>query len=368
LRVGSDLSRKLFPSPWKTSVSALETFAQCPFRFYARYGLRAEEREHYEPDVRERGTYQHDVLEEFHNRAMKLGGWDKLDVDTARALVTDIADELRSSSAGGKMDHDEVTRFQADGLVLNLEKLITSIVGWMETYSFRPEVAELGFGLDGEEGLPAMEIDLGVHGLMLLRGRIDRVDLLPVDDDPDTALVAIADYKSSPKAVDQTLLANGLQLQLLSYLHVVKELPGLAERLGKKTLIPAGVFYVALRPGNSKSMDRDKLAEDEAAWRMGFQHQGRLNTDRFDAFDSSGGKSKQFKTRGQDHVSAEEFNGLREMVVGHLATLGGRVMEGEVEPAPYRHKGKVPCDYCEFSAVCRFDPWEKEYRALKKPG
>jgi ATP-dependent helicase/nuclease subunit B len=365
--IGPGLTELIFPTPWKTSVSALETFAQCPFRFYARYGLRAKERQYYEPDVREKGTYQHDVLEEFHNRAMKLGGWDRLEVDDARALVTDIADELRSSSAEGKMDHDEVTRFQADNLVVNLEKLVTSIVGWMGTYSFRPEVAELGFGLDGEDGLPAMEIDLGEHGTMLLRGRIDRVDLLPTDDDPGKALVAIADYKSSPKAVDETLLANGLQLQLLSYLHVVRELPGLAERLGKRELIPAGVFYVSLRPGNSKSVDRDKVVVDESAWRAGFQHQGRLNAQWLEAFDSSGGKSRQFKSRGKDQAPPERFNELQKMVVEHVRSLGVRVMGGEAAASPYRHKGAAPCDYCEFSPVCRFDSWETEYRALRKP-
>lgn len=362
------LVESLFPVPLKTSVSALESYAGCPFKFFVKYGLGAEERKSCEPDVREKGTYQHDVLEEFHRRAMEQGGWDALDVDQARALVTDIAAELRSTSAEGKMDHDDVTRFQADNLVMNLEKLITSMVGWLQTYAFRPRAAELGFGLDGDEGLPALEIDLGSGATMLLRGRIDRIDLLPADDDPDTALVAIADYKSSSKEIKDVLLENGLQLQLLSYLHVVKQLPGLAERLGMRELIPSGVFYVTLRPGGNKSINRDKVAEDESAWRAGFQHQGRINADRLELFDSSKGKSKQFKSRGKELVSDARLREIQEMVVENLKRLGQRVLSGDVEVSPYRYAGETPCDWCEFKGICRFDPWEKEYRALAEGG
>jgi len=365
-RISPALTSKLFPLPWRTSVSALETFAQCPFRFYARYGLRADERQHFEPDVREKGTYQHDVLEEFHHRAMKLGGWDQLDVDDAIALLRQVAMDIRGSSADGKMDHDDATRFQADTLVANLEKLIVSMVGWMRTYAFRPNQAELGFGLAENSPLPALEIDLGNDRSMNLRGRIDRIDLLPLDE-PGKALVVIADYKSSAKKVDELLLHNGLQLQLLSYLHVVQELPGLAELLEQKQLIPAGVFYVSLRPGGSKPVSRDHVQEPENAWRTGFQHQGRLNATWFDSFDSTGGNSKQFKSKGRDHVAADKFDRLREMVIEHVKSIGTRVLDGEVGVSPYRLQGKAPCDYCEYRSICRFDHWESEYRALKRP-
>ncbi|MGB0580750.1 MAG: PD-(D/E)XK nuclease family protein, partial [Limisphaerales bacterium] len=367
VRISPALTNQLFPQPWRTSVSALETFAQCPFRFYARYGLRADERKHFEPDVREKGTYQHDVLEEFHHRAMKRGGWDQLDVEAAKELLHEVALDIRGTSAEGKMDHDDATRFQAETLVGNLEKLVVSMIGWMQTYAFRPNQAELGFGLAENSPLPALEITLDGDRSLRLRGRIDRIDLLPVEDQPGKALIVIADYKSSVKKVDEMLLHNGLQLQLLSYLHVVQELPGLAELLEQKQLIPAGVFYVSLRPGGSKPVNRDRVQTPESAWRTGYQHQGRLNATWFDSFDSTGGNSKQFKSKGRDHVAADEFDRLREMVVEHVKSIGTRVLDGEVGVSPYRLQGKAPCDYCEYRSICRFDHWEAEYRALKRP-
>ena len=49
-----------------SSVSRLELFAACPFRFFVHSGLRAEERKRFEVDARERGSFQHDVLRRFH--------------------------------------------------------------------------------------------------------------------------------------------------------------------------------------------------------------------------------------------------------------------------------------------------------------
>ena len=42
-------------------------FAACPFRFFVRSGLRADERKVFELDARERGSFQHDVLKTFHD-------------------------------------------------------------------------------------------------------------------------------------------------------------------------------------------------------------------------------------------------------------------------------------------------------------
>ena len=50
----------------RTSVSRLEEFASCPFRFFVRSGLRADERKVFELDARERGSFQHEVLKIFH--------------------------------------------------------------------------------------------------------------------------------------------------------------------------------------------------------------------------------------------------------------------------------------------------------------
>ncbi len=366
--LGAPLAAQMFPIPWKTSVSALEKFAECPFKFYANYGLRADERAEFEPDIREQGTFQHDVMEEFHKRAMAAGGWDALDVNSARDMVTEIANDLLPTSAEGKLNRNAATLFQAKTMVENLRKLVGALVGWMETNAFRPRHAELSFGLD-EQALPGLPIEIDAQRSLLLRGKIDRIDLMPLADDPGKALVVIVDYKSSVKKLEATPLWNGLQLQLLSYLHVVRELPGLAEFVEAKELIPAGVFYVNLRPAGSDPVARGEIADDDETQSRLFQHQGRFNKELLDFFDSVGGRSGsgQVKRSGNNPVSGEALEALRERVVGHVRSFGGRVLDGDVAPDPYRDGNRTACDYCEYAGICRFDPWEQDFRSLEEP-
>ena len=60
------LAEKIYGAVLKSSVSRLEEFAQCPFRFFVHSGLRAGERKKFELDARERGSFQHEILKQFH--------------------------------------------------------------------------------------------------------------------------------------------------------------------------------------------------------------------------------------------------------------------------------------------------------------
>ena len=66
--LSSALAEKLFGPTLRSSVSRLEEFAQCPFRFFVHSGLRAEERKVFELDAREQGSFQHEVLKRFHEQ------------------------------------------------------------------------------------------------------------------------------------------------------------------------------------------------------------------------------------------------------------------------------------------------------------
>ena len=46
----------------RVSISALEDYAACPFKFFVVRGLRAEERQQFEADPRERGSFQHEIM------------------------------------------------------------------------------------------------------------------------------------------------------------------------------------------------------------------------------------------------------------------------------------------------------------------
>src|SRR6185437_11739176 len=216
-----EIAAKLYGNVLRTSVSRLEEFASCPFRFFVRSGLRAEERKVFELDARERGSFQHDVLKEFHIQATKNGGhWRDLMPDEARERIGKIANELTQNFRSGLLAETAQSRFAANAMTESLQDFVGVSVAWLrEQNQFDPVKAELDFG-GKNSPQTAWEIELGRNHKLALTGRIDRVDLCR--DENGNAAAIVLDYKSSQKKLDALFVEHGIQLQLLAYLNVLR--------------------------------------------------------------------------------------------------------------------------------------------------
>jgi ATP-dependent helicase/nuclease subunit B len=94
-RLSTPTAEKLYGQELQTSVSALEEFASCPFKFFAARGLRLEERKEFQFDDRDKGSFQHEVLREFHRRVHASGRmWRHLSVVEARVMIASIAEDV----------------------------------------------------------------------------------------------------------------------------------------------------------------------------------------------------------------------------------------------------------------------------------
>jgi ATP-dependent helicase/nuclease subunit B len=370
---------KLFTRELKSSVSRLEEFAACPFKFFAASGLRLQERKEFQFDDRDKGTFHHNVLEEFHRRVIASGRrWRDLAPTEAANLAAAIARELLPTFENGKFLRDGAARFTGELLIERLQQLVSALITWMPQYDFDPTVCEIGFN-DTDGALPAWRFELSDGRVLKLGGRIDRVDLLKRGD--QTALAVVMDYKSRVRKLDATKLYHGLELQLLSYLGVLNQLRDPEKTFGVKSLTPAGVFYVPLNGGGIKASPEraEILATNEDERRVAYQHSGRFlaeelahfdnrNVLKGDQFKYAKVKSGDFAKRGNEALPKTDFDKLREKVEGHLHDYGRRIFTGEAEVSPYRLGPQTACDYCDFRPVCRFDPWTQPYRTLKKPG
>ena len=218
------LANKLYGPVLKSSVSRLEEFAQCPFKFFVRVGLHANERKVFELDARERGNFQHDVLKLFHEQLQSEGKrWRDLEPVEARTRIGQIAVAQMEHFRDGLFRDSAETAFAARSLAAALQDFVEVIVGWMRgQYDFDPAAAELGFG-GKDDRAPAWEIDLGGGRKLALQGRIDRVDLWrSLRTATGEALAVVTDYKSGGKKLDSLLVENGVQLQLLAYLGALR--------------------------------------------------------------------------------------------------------------------------------------------------
>ncbi len=373
------LVSRLYPSPLVTSVSRLEEFAACRFRFFVTVGLRAKERLRHEMDARHTGTFQHEVLKEFHELAVpQFGSWHRISPAAARRLVREIAERLRPEFKNGVLLSTDRNRVESGNLISALEDFIETIVGWMQQYSFEPVAAELKFGGDGP--LPAWELDLDNGRQLAFSGTMDRVDLL-VDAERRVGRVVVMDYKSSARKIDAQLLAGGVQLQLFAYLAALRRLPAAVKFFGVEHLEAAGVFYLSLR-GTYKSTGsrEDALTNADEARRAAYQHRGRFVQELLPQFDhdaAARGSGDQFSFRlkkdggfyanSTDPVAAQTFSALLDGVEQQLVSMGNAIFSGDIRVNPYRHANKTPCEYCDYAGVCRIDRWTHEFRALPAP-
>ena len=374
-----DLVEAVYTPMLQTSVSRLEEFAQCPFRFFVHSGLRAEERKVFELDARERGSFQHEVLKIFHEQLRAEGKrWRDLTPVEARERIGKIAAELALNYRNGLLRADDQGRFTARVLAESLQDFVETLVTWMRgQYEFDPAVAELEFGF-GAGGAPAWEIDLGGSHKLALRGRIDRIDLYR--ETGGSAWCVVMDYKSGRRKLDKILVEHGVQLQLLGYLAAVRRWPDPRPWLGVDRLVPAGVFYVNLRGKYDSGATRtEALATADEARCLAYRHTGRFREDALPKLDRRPGAKagNQFNyRRNQDgslnRASVEalpraEFEALLNRVETQLTEMGRAIFAGEAKVDPYRKGSETPCEFCDYRTACRIDPWTHRYRVLRAP-
>jgi len=374
-RLSPALAEQLYGPALRASVSRIEQFAACAFRYFVNSGLQAEERILFELDARQKGSFQHLALQKFHEQLQaEKKTWHELAAPEARRRVAAICDALIPQFEAGLLAADAPSRFAARGMARALEDFVAAMVEWMSQYDFEPSAAEVEFGGPPDEGgLPAWELDLGSGRRLVFRGRIDRIDLCP--DGPD-ALAVVVDYKSSLHKLDPVLLRHGVQLQLPAYLSVLRRLPHPEKFFGAARLIPAGVFYINLR-GNFKPGEtrHDVLLNQTPAWQAAYKHAGRFDLAALPHLDNRGEtKGTQFNYRlkndGQPYAGVPDpmdhaaFGQMLDQVEENLMRMGRAIFAGDIQINPFQKGTQRACDRCEYQGICRIDPWVHNFRQL----
>jgi ATP-dependent helicase/nuclease subunit B len=207
-----------------------------------------------------------------------------------------------------------------------------------------------------------------------LHGRIDRVDLWRDAANGD-ALALVLDYKSSSKKLDKVLVEHGVQLQLLTYLNVLRHWKSPQAVFGVKQLVPAGVFYVNLRGEYKNGGSRAEiLAGADESRRKAYRHTGRFDAGILDKLDRTGAADQFNYSRNSDGslrkgsveaLPRAEFEKLLDGVEIQLREMGGRIFSGAAQVDPYRKGKQTPCEFCDYQAACRIDKWTHQYRVLR---
>lgn len=365
---------KMYGSTLKTSVSKLEQYSGCPFSYYLKYGLKLNDKETFNVEAVDTGSFMHDVIDNFfgiiEERNINLK---EITDEELEKIVAEIVSEKL------KLDRNYIFTTTSKYKVLSnrLQKVVTMsvkyIVQSLKQSEFEVFGHELEFGGDGQYKQITVITEDGKK--VEITGKIDRVDIMK---NPDGTYVRIIDYKSSVKNIDLNQVFYGLQLQLLTYLN---------ETCKVEDFIPAGVLYFNL---TNPTIGTDKNLTDEEVEekiRQEFKMKGLILADvniikKMDTnienepkgiskiIPATIKKDGEISDRGTSAVTKEQFNYLQKYMEKIIKQISEEILQGNIEVKPYYNAStkKTPCEYCKYKSICRFDENTKnnEYKYISK--
>ncbi len=336
------------------SITRLETFAQCPYRYFVQHGLKPTERPDFTFRADEKGTFFHAVLERFVRAASKENGWPNVPDACIDRLVDNALGPARETWADGPLDEDAMSRSLAEEYVRTVRRAAHSLTEQMKRGQFVTVGAEVRFGENGE--LPPVTLVLDSGARIALQGVIDRVDAFR---DGDRVWLSVIDYKSGSQRLDPVRIQHGLQLQLLLYLEAAFQ--------GYPQGEAAGAFYFIVTDPlvETDSEDEQEIARDVSAQ---MRLSGVVVADKqvVKALDGTekGGQVLDrpiFKADGSvaKNALAADPAGMRQLMRHATETasaLADRIRQGEIDISPAKIGEWTACDHCPVSLVCGRDP------------
>jgi ATP-dependent helicase/nuclease subunit B len=269
----------------------------------------------------------------------------------------------------------------------------------MKSSGFEPFGYEVSFGFEEGE-YPPIEVELSTGEKVNLVGRIDRVDKLINEGEE---FYRIIDYKSGNKDFKLTDVYYGLQIQLLTYLDAMltNEIKfsrennysrenndsierdfSMAMELPEEPIFPAGILYFKIDDPVIKAKNNLNEEELEKAIMKALKMKGLLLADtkiirEMDRniegasliVPASIKKDGELGSRSSV-ATKEQFDMLRSHVKENLIKTCEEMVSGEINIKPYKKKDAAqttPCSYCDYNAICQFDPALKEntYKIIK---
>lgn len=345
----------LYGNTIKSSVSKMESYASCPFKFYLQYGLNVKERKLYKLETPDVGVFIHDILDKFskylENNNLK---WREITKDEINSISSNIVDSLLAERKYNIFSSNNRLKFLSIKLKRVVKRVLWIITLHIKNSEFDVLGSEMTFAENGN--YPSIEIELDEGNKLVLNGKIDRMDIARAEEGK---YIRIIDYKSSAKSINLSKVYYGLQLQLITYLDVVTENK-------ENEYIPGGALYLKLDDPIIKSKKKLTPEEVEEQIREKLKMDGIILSDvrLVKAMDTEMIKESKnlnlsLKRDGtyskMPTATLDELQGLCKHTKSILKKFAEEILSGNVEIKPTRIKKETPCDYCAYKEICNFD-------------
>ena len=302
------------------SISQLETYAKCPYKYFAERILKLELPEEPTEDIEalEMGSLLHAILYKFYKelkeKGITLANANDEQFNYAEGLIFEIAatqvDEANIHSPLSFYEKEKILGINGDKKYSILYKFLTEERN--KEGGFVPEFFEAGFGEIQDQARQA-PIHISVDTVKV-SGKIDRVDI-----DKQNKRFKIIDYKLSGKKPTAPELLNGISLQLPLYLYAAKE-------------IIKAYFDIDYEPAAAVIYSL-KFSDEDFGEHLISQLSAR--------------------SKLSDERLLEAYKELVANCLGMIKKYVKEITDGKFNLSTLKNRENIVCRYCGFRSVCR---------------
>lgn len=338
----ADLVAGGLPTETHTSVSKLETFADCPFQWFMEYIVRPGQPESLLGDPLIWGNFRHAAAQQF------LEAWmDESDAahtfEWGEKNIRKITDGLRRSPEYENYNNSLMQEYVFERLAEDCRITAQSVLLQFVPGGYRPTYLELSFGKGGE--MADLKLPLKNGETVSLTGKVDRVDVLQLDS---RDILRVIDYKAK-EAIDLGNEASIRQGNLQVWVYMSALLQRWEQMKGRKA-VPGGL-YVMPSAVRMKMAKKERTIPEEA-----------LSLSGVTAETPEGAEDKTLLA-GVFHenpvrISEGVLRQRLRLADETAAELAERALRGEVSPKPMDKaiwdSRLRKCKYCDYRAGCLF--------------
>ncbi len=336
---GRELALELYGSNPHGSASRLETFNECPFKHFSRYGLKILPRKEYKELKVDEGTFCHDAFDMFIGELLKCEKpLSEITREDASNILSLILPELLKEHNNGILLSSAKNRARARQLCITIKDAAFAILAQLQSGKFIPIGTELVFGDSDDAVFPSIKLDIGGGKFYRISGKIDRIDKAEVDGIDSYRVI---DYKGNSSAFGFSDLYHGLSLQLPLYIYAVVSANNAARM--------AGIYYqnYSIKPLDADA-DRKKFEEELSKQ---FKLKG-FTLDDASITESSGSS---ITSRGTK-VTSSEFTKITEFALKKATSTAIDIFDGDLKVSPILYSSqRSACTFCDYASICRFD-------------
>ncbi len=310
------------------SVSQIETYNQCPYRYFVGYYLK--------PNIERNNEIAITIGVLVHELLKQLMLEDSQFETTWETFCETHQDELNTLS---------------DATILHLKRMVNHSFEMLEQQKEA-----------GKFNLFACEYPIShVIGGHQFKGIIDRIDMVTQGD---ITYVFVLDYKTGDKKATLDKIYVGLDIQLFVYVYLLIEK---LKQLGQ-TVYFGGLYYYHVYSPIITSVPVEKARLNSYGY-SGYTLKQPSLISQISGHEIKiiqGGLKKDGELKIGDYLTSQAYEAMQEVVLGQMLLVMDAMKQGQINIEPVNYDKQPACTFCDYKLICMKDKQLNPERVIQK--